>query len=171
MTRLARHVQGEELPFYFENWDCWCISYTSGELWSSQLETGISYNRGYRLETVTFVRNVDALHKIKCSTFSSHFAYLLKEEAYCWILQHFQLILPTYLKKKHIVKYMQIMRMYVLLNRWATRNMWSTQAWSSTIGKWCFRHQENPTESAAHLILEPVHQKVHTIHTKSGVEY
>jgi hypothetical protein len=116
-------------------------------LWPSLLGTGISYNKGYRLETVTLSEMFMLLHKRKCCAF-----------------QHFQLILPTYLKKKHIVEYMQIMRMYILVNRWATRNLWSTQAWSSMVGKWFFRHQANPTESAAHLILEPVHQKVHYTH-------
>ncbi len=105
--------------------------------------------------------------------FSSPFAYLLKEEAYCQILQHFfQVILPTYLKKKHIVEYsniffksfclhtylkkkhiveyMQITWMYILLNRWATRHLWSTHKPGPPLSEnGVLNTKRNPTESAA----------------------
>jgi hypothetical protein len=58
--------------------------YCVGGLWPSLLGTGISYNKGYRLETVTLSEMFMLLHKNKMlhiPTFSSHFAYLLKEEA------------------------------------------------------------------------------------------
>ncbi len=61
-----------------------------GGLWPSLLgRTGISCNKGYRLETVTLSENVHAFaqNKMLCiPTFSSHFAWLyLLKEAYCQI--------------------------------------------------------------------------------------
>jgi hypothetical protein len=126
-------------------------------LWPSLLGTGISYNRGYRLETVTLSEMFMPLHKTKCCAF-----------------QHFQVILPTYLKKEHIVKYMQITRMYILLNRWATRQ------------GICGAHKPGPPLSENGVLDTPrksnrisctfdsrtsAIRKYTTIHTKCGVEY
>jgi hypothetical protein len=146
-------------------------------LWASLLGTGISYNKGCKLETVTLSEMFIAFawNKMLCipTFFSSPFAYLLKEEAYCQILQHFfQVILPTYLKKKHIVgysniffksfclltylkkkhivEYMQITWMYILLNRWATRHLWSTHKPGPPLSEnGVLNTKRNPTESAA----------------------
>jgi len=130
MTRQTRHVRGEELPFYFENWDCWCISHTSvwggGGCGPHCWEQAFLTTKDANWKPLLCQKCSLLLHEIKCCVFqhffkvllptyllkeeaycqilqhfSSHFAYLLEEEAYCWILQHFfQVLLPTYLLKE-----------------------------------------------------------------------
>jgi hypothetical protein len=67
-----------KLPFYFENWDCWCISHTL---------QGFLTTRDTDWKPL-LCQKCSCLHKTKCCAFQ-HFHVILptyfKEEAYCWI--------------------------------------------------------------------------------------